>query len=198
MSNVKAEACLILGTCPQHCLPSCSKSLRAVILLTVERERQLTSFPKFLILSHSIKNRPVSTLSQQVVILLMFRNIHTMAAGLAMSCSLSSFRQQPFYMQASAQVQAGRWKGAAQRHRRGTRGTAMHPRGRLHRVWLKNAEGCSSPALLSGSPSHLPGPHLPHPLQPQDLVGSLGPVSCFFLSTTSSSCLTISSLGRCW
>lgn len=46
-----------MGTCPHHCSPSCSKPLRAVILLTVERERQLTSFPKFLILSHSIKNR---------------------------------------------------------------------------------------------------------------------------------------------
>lgn len=124
--------------------------------------------------------------------------MYTMTAGLAMSCSLSSFRQQPFHTQGSAQVQAGKWKGAAQRQRQGTRGTAMQPRGRLHRVWVKIVGCCSSPALLSGSPNQLPGPRLPHPLQPQDRVCSLGPiswVSWFFLSTTSSSCLTISSLG---
>ena len=92
-----------------------------------------------------------------------------------MNCSLSSFRQQPFHTQGSAQVQAGRWKGAAQKQRRGTRGTAMHPRGRLHRVWVKNAGCCSSATLLSGSPSQLPGPRLSHPLQPQDRVCSLGP-----------------------
>lgn len=147
-----------------------------MILLTVKRERQLTPFPKFLFLSHSIKNRQtVSTVSQQVLILLVFWGIHMITASLGMNCSLSSFRQQPFHTQGSAPVQAGRWKGAAQRQRRRTRGTAMHPRGRLHRVWVKNVGSCSSPTLLSGSPSQLPGPRLPHPLQPQDQVSSLGP-----------------------
>ena len=172
-----------------------------MILLTVKRERQLTPFPKSLILSHSIKNRQTC--------------IHCLAASINTSGVLKHPHNHgqlgnelfPQQLQAAALPHTGFSPSAGRKVERSSseakagnprnsnapqRETAQslgQERGMLllsySALWLSK----STPWTSSSAPTSAAGLGL--------FSGPVSWVSCFFLFTTSSSCLTISSLGRC-
>ena len=172
-----------------------------MILLTVKRERQLTPFPKFLFLSHSIKNRQTCihclTASINTSGVLRHPHDHGQLGNelFPQQLQAAALSHPGFSPSAGRKVERSRSEAKAENPRnsnapqRETSQSLGQERGILLLTYSALWVSKSTPWTSSSSPTSVAGPGL--------FSGPISWVSCFFLSTTSSSCLTISSLGRC-